>query len=82
MAYYRKIKAKNKNGYSWSFTIDLGRDPATGKRKQLTRRGFVSKKEAELAANQLAIEIENQTYVKEKDILFKDFIIDYLKDHC
>lgn len=28
MAYFRKVKAKNKKGYTWSFTIDIG----TGKR--------------------------------------------------
>lgn len=38
MAYFRKVKAKNKKGYTWSFTIDIG----TGKRKQITRRGFES----------------------------------------
>ena len=79
MAYFRKVSTKTKKGYSWSFTINLGKDPSTGKRKQITRRGFDTKKEAELAAHQIQLEIENETYVKEKDILFKDFIIDYLE---
>ncbi|GAJ41592.1 Arm DNA-binding domain-containing protein [Saccharococcus caldoxylosilyticus] len=35
--------------------IDLGRDPETGKRKQITRRGFESKKDAENAAAQLLL---------------------------
>lgn len=42
MAYFRKVKAKNKKGYTWSFTIDIGKDPETGKRKQITRRSFES----------------------------------------
>lgn len=79
MAYFRKVTSKNKKGYTWSFTLDIGRDPSTGKRKQITRRGFSTKKEAELSANKIAIEIENDTYVEEKDIFFKDFIIDYLQ---
>lgn len=79
MAYFRKVPAKNKKGFTWSFTLDMGRDPSTGKRKQITRRGFETKKEAELAANQMTIEINNDTFVNEKDILFKDFITDYLK---
>lgn len=79
MAYFRKVPAKNKKGFTWSFTLDIGRDPSTGKRKQITRRGFETKKEAELAANQMTIEINNDTFVNEKDILFKDFITDYLK---
>lgn len=78
LAYFRKITAKNKKGYSWSFTLDLGRDPSTGKRKQITRRGFDTKKEAELAAHQMEIEIENETFVRETDVLFKNFITDYL----
>lgn len=79
LAYLRKVSAKNKKGYTWSFTLDLGRDPSTGKRKQITRRGFDSKEEAELAANQMTIEIENETFVNEKNVLFKDFIMDYLQ---
>lgn len=78
VAYFRKVTAKNKKGFTWSFTLDLGRDHATGKRKQITRRGFETKKEAELAANQMTIEINNETFVHEKETLFKDFIIDYL----
>ncbi|MFP3355285.1 Arm DNA-binding domain-containing protein, partial [Pseudoalteromonas sp. SIMBA_153] len=46
MAYFRKVPAKNKKGYTYSFTIELGKDPITGKRKQVTRRGFETKKEA------------------------------------
>lgn len=44
MAYFRKVPAKNKKGYTYSFTIELGKDPITGKRKQVTRRGFETKK--------------------------------------
>ncbi|MED1201988.1 site-specific integrase [Heyndrickxia acidicola] len=79
MAYFRKIQAKNKKGYTWSFTLDLGIDPETGKRKQITRRGFDSKKEAELAANQITLDIENKSFVNEKDVHFKDLIQDYLE---
>ncbi|MGG3890014.1 hypothetical protein [Metabacillus fastidiosus] len=32
-----------------------------------------------MAANQIMLDIENETYVQEKDILFKDFILDYLQ---
>lgn len=42
--YYRK------RGNKWSFTIDIGTDPITGKRKQKTKSGFKTKKEAEIAA--------------------------------
>ncbi len=38
MAYFRK------RGEKWSFTMDVGKDPITGKRKQITRGGFKTKK--------------------------------------
>jgi integrase len=80
MAYFRKVKAKNKKGYTWSFTIDLGRDPETGKRKQITRRGFESKKDAENAAAQLLLEIEKGEYIQPKQITLKEFMIDWLEN--
>jgi len=47
MAYFQKIKS------GWRFTIDVGRDPITGKRKQLTRSGFAKKTEAQEEAARL-----------------------------
>lgn len=79
MAYFRKVSAKNNKGYTWSFTLDLGRDPSTGKRKQITRRGFEIKKEAEQVAATITHEIEKETFIREKDILFKDFMTDFLE---
>lgn len=43
----------------WLFKIDAGIDPETGKRKTTTRRGFKTKKEAQLAAAKLDQEIAN-----------------------
>ena len=40
MAYFRK------RGEKWSFTMDVGKDPITGKRKQITKGGFKTKKVA------------------------------------
>lgn len=46
MAYFRKIDAKNKQGYKWVCVKDGPPDPVTGERKQIARRAD-SKKEAE-----------------------------------
>lgn len=87
MAYFRKrgCKCKDKKkctcGAKWSFTIDIGVDPTTGKRKQKTVSGFNKKKEAELAAAQLQHELDNGTYVEEKKVLFKDFAEEWLKNY-
>jgi hypothetical protein len=32
----------------WSFVVDVGVDPATGRRKQVHRRGFKTRREADL----------------------------------
>lgn len=57
MAYIRERKTKDGKSV-WDFTLDAGRDPITGKRKQKTVRGFSSEKEARRASDKLAREIE------------------------
>lgn len=47
-----------KRGDKWYFRIDAGKDPITGKRKQIQRGGFKTKKEAQQAAAELLKEIE------------------------
>lgn len=42
-----------KRGDSWSYVLDVGKDPKTGKRMQKTKSGFAKKKEAEEAAMKL-----------------------------
>lgn len=64
MAYFRKLS----NG-KWSFTVDVGRDPLSGKRKQITRGGFKLKKDAAEAAAQVAQEFKNK---KPGSITFAD----------
>lgn len=44
MAYYYKTNNK------WSFRIDIGSDPVTGKRRQKSKSGFLTKKAAQIAA--------------------------------
>jgi integrase len=77
MASFQKYKTKD--GEKWMFKMDVGIDPTTGKRKTTTRRGFKTKKEAQLAAAQLYEEINSGTYIKDADILFKDFTEEWLK---
>ncbi|WP_238458038.1 tyrosine-type recombinase/integrase [Alkalihalobacterium alkalinitrilicum] len=63
---------------SWAFVIDIGRDPETGKRKQATKGGFGSIEEAQFAAQTLLNEKKHGTYIKESNILFKDFAQEWL----
>lgn len=70
-----------KRGNRWSFTIDIGIDPKTGKRKQKTRSGFRTKKEAQLEAAKLQQELGQGTFINEKETMFKDFVEDWLKQY-
>lgn len=70
--YFRKRNGK------WSYTVDVGIDPKTGRRKQRTRSGFQTKKEAQRAAADFQHEFNNGLYVEEKDISFKDFSVQWL----
>lgn len=65
-------------GRKWSFIIDAGKDPKTGKRKQESRSGFKTRQEAEAAAAALITEINQNTFIKETDILFKDWADNWL----
>lgn len=67
-----------KVGKVWSFRIDAGIDSRTGKRKQIYRSGFSSKKEALEEMYKLQIEIMSGTYTEPTKHLFQDFILNWL----
>lgn len=52
-----------KRGNTYSYTVDIGRDPATGKRKQKTKGGFKTKKAAQEALNALVYEVNKGIYI-------------------
>jgi len=66
-------------GAKWSFTVDIGINPATGERKQKTVSGFDTKAEAEEVCAALILEIKSGTYIQETNQLFKDFAQEWLK---
>lgn len=61
-----------KRGNTWSFTIDIGIDPATEKRQQKSKSGFRTKKEAQNAATTLITEIEKRIYFDDKQLTVLD----------
>jgi integrase len=81
MAYFRKVPAKNSKGYSWSYTIDLGRDPQTGKRRQKTKRGYATKGEAQSAAALLTTQLQTGEYIEPNKTRFEDFFKDFIDNH-
>lgn len=76
MASYRKLS----NG-KWEVTIDLGRDPSTGKRMRKFKSGFKTKKEAISYANSFSVDIANGLNVIDNKILLKDFIMSWYNDY-
>jgi integrase len=81
MAYFRKVPAKNSKGFSWSYTIDLGRDPLTGKRRQKTKRGFTTKGEAQNAAAALTTQLQTGEYIEPNKTRLEDFFKDFIENH-
>jgi len=80
MAYFRKVPSKKaKSGYTWSFTIETGVDPLTGKRKQTMRRGFATKKEAENAAKELSTQLENGLNIIDNKMTLNQYLPKWLE---
>lgn len=63
----------------WAFRVDAGIDERTGKRKQIYRSGFKSKREALEEMNKLK-EIMTGEYSEPSKTLFKDYIQSWLYD--
>jgi len=57
------IKRETRKGPVYDIVFDLGRDPATGRRKQKWVRGFKTRKEAEAALAKAVAEVTQGTYI-------------------
>ncbi len=67
-------------GAKWTYRYHIT-DPKTGKRKQKETRGFDTKDEAEEEAKRILAELQNGTYIEEKNITFKDFSEEWLSSY-
>jgi integrase len=65
-------------GKSWTYWVDIGPDPRSGERRQITKGGFKTLKDAEAAVAVLIAEVHQGTFIMESDILFKDFADQWL----
>ncbi|MED1422317.1 site-specific integrase [Bacillus altitudinis] len=59
----------------------LGLDPLTKKRKEISKGGFKTQREAQAAARLGELEIQNGTFIKESDMPFEQFTQDWLKTY-
>lgn len=77
MASYKQLSRGN-----WQVIISLGYDPITKKRLKKKKQGFRTKKEAEKYASKYTTNINNGILTtKSRDILLKDFILDWFNNH-
>ncbi|WP_169801160.1 tyrosine-type recombinase/integrase [Halalkalibacter krulwichiae] len=75
MATFKKYSVKNSSkGYKWMYQVDLGTDPATGKRLQKLQRGFDTKKEAEAACAKLINQYSQGSYAPPKKLLMHELV--------
>jgi integrase len=68
-----KCEGKCKCGATWSYRLELGPDPKTGRRRQTEKHGFTNQKEAELAYAKALLEVSQGTYIAEKNTTFADY---------
>ncbi|PGS99432.1 Arm DNA-binding domain-containing protein, partial [Bacillus cereus] len=67
------VKKDKKTG-KYFYTVDIGIDPLTGKRKQKKKRGFITKKEAENALTKLLSEVHTGAYVEPSKLLYGEYL--------
>jgi len=80
MASFQKYSTKQ--GQMWLFKTDTGINPETGKRLTTTRRGFKTKKEAQIAAAKLEQEIASGISIKNDNLTFQDVYDQWFSNHC
>lgn len=75
MAHYRKIDGK------WEAEIELGRDPATGKRKRRSKR-FKRKKDAKKWVRDMKNEESSQIIINAANYTLSDLLEEWLEDYA
>lgn len=68
-----------KRGKTYTFVIDLGKNPITNKRQQKSQGGFKTKKEAQNALAKMLTEYNEGYYINPTEITLKDFSAKWLK---
>jgi hypothetical protein len=56
------------------FVLDAGKDPLTGKRTQLRRRGFETKKEAQIALANLQVQVNESNGISISQYTFRAYL--------
>lgn len=67
-----------KRGKSWSYTVDIGRDSVTNKRRQKTKGGFKTKKEAQAACTEVINQFNKGINVITKKQPLNEYLYEWL----
>jgi integrase len=67
-----------KRGTGWAFRVDVGNDPATGRRRQVLRQGFRTKREAERALDEVLGSVRSGTVVTRSSLELGAFLDEWL----
>ena len=76
----REVKGCRKKGSdgrahgSWYYIVDAGREPQTGRRRQLKRGGFRSREEAELEMTRELAALDAGTWVDDKQVTVGEYL--------
>jgi integrase len=62
----------------WAYRVDAGFQPDTGKRRQMLKQGFATKKEAEVALAEAIRDVSRGSAVSKSSIKVDDFLNDWL----
>lgn len=71
-----------KHGTGWQFTVNLGKDPLTGKRKQKSKGGFRTKKECEKAVNELVMQLEKGEFFEVEKMSLQEYLSYWLATYA
>ncbi|MGG0412579.1 Arm DNA-binding domain-containing protein [Peribacillus simplex] len=70
-----------KRGNTWSYIVDIGRDPITGKRRQKTKSDFPRQKDAEAALRKILNELDEDRYVETSKESFSSYMEFWFTSH-
>jgi integrase len=65
-----------KRGSTWTWHVDVGVDPVTGKRRQQTKGGFKTKRECQAALHEALAALRAGTFVEPSKRTLESFLVD------
>lgn len=74
-------KRQGKKGTTYTYRLEAGRDPITGKRKRVSKSGFKTAKEARAAAQPILNKLLLGKNVIESNITFKEYADEWIKEY-